>query len=439
MPAVTPSPTSSSVSPRGVNVPYKPRVRPHRVGPITAAMSAVNEGGKPAADAAADAGVPLGTLYFHLRSAKRHGGSPRRFHPKAVFTAQEEEELALNLQRLADMMRPLRAEDIRKVAYRFARQRRLKHKYNRKTKQLGRVWFYGFMRRRPELSVRKPQPTSRGRAWGFNKEAVFHFYDLVDKVVKQYNLEDYSIWNADETGLNVVPEIKRQRFVGRKGVKQFGMLTPGERGRNVTCVCACSASDSYIPPYFIFPSKTVDPTWYEHSGPPGCRGMGSKSGWQTATTFRKWLKYFVSVVKCDTSKKVLLLIDGHKSHEVLDCVEEATAMGVEMVSFPPHTTHRLQPLDVAVFGPFKQAFEAALLKELQSSTKDKLTWKDIPRLARQPYLQAATPLNAVNGFRRPGVFPTNRNAFAGERQSCSHTYPCTHSPPLPFTHIPFIR
>eukprot|EP00918_Siedleckia_nematoides_P002967 GHVU01006790.1.p1 GENE.GHVU01006790.1~~GHVU01006790.1.p1 ORF type:complete len:420 (+),score=44.21 GHVU01006790.1:26-1261(+) len=406
--------TATSTTNNEVPMPYEPRVSPNRIGPLKEALDAVHQGVKTAPQAAVDAGVPLPTLYFHLRQAKLHRRSQRPFHAKALFTSKEEDDLAANLKRLADMMRPLRPHDIRRVAYRFARQRRKEHNYNRRTKVLGRAWFLGFMKRHPELSVRKPQATSLGRAWGFNKESVMHFLDLMDNVVKEYDLHDYSIWNADETGLNVVPEIKRQRYVGRKGVKQFGMLTPGERGRNVTCVCACSAAGSYVPPYFIFPVQKVDPTWYDSCGPPGCQATGSKSGWQTAITFRRWLKYFVSVVKCDRSKRVLLVVDGHKSHEMLECVEEAKAMGVEMVSFPPHTTHRLQPLDVGVFGPFKQAYEASLLTELQSTKRPKLTWKDIPRLARMPYLQAATAQNAVSGFRGPGVFPVNRNAFAGE-------------------------
>eukprot|EP00918_Siedleckia_nematoides_P092491 GHVU01203108.1.p1 GENE.GHVU01203108.1~~GHVU01203108.1.p1 ORF type:complete len:189 (+),score=21.54 GHVU01203108.1:623-1189(+) len=147
------------------------------------AVATVQQGVKSAAQAAADAGVPRSTMYHNLKPPKR---APTSFHPKAVFTLAEEEELATQLQRLSDMMRPLRSADVRSVAYRFARQRRKEHAYNRRTKQLGRAWFNGFMERHPTLSVQKPQPTSRGRAWGFNKPAVMHFYDLLDGVVKQY-------------------------------------------------------------------------------------------------------------------------------------------------------------------------------------------------------------------------------------------------------------
>ena len=40
----------------------------------------------------------------------------------------------------------------------------------------------------------------------------------------------------------------------------------------------------------------------------------------------------------------------------------ATGMaGVVMVSLPPHTTHRLQPLDGAFLGPFGKYYDDALM------------------------------------------------------------------------------
>jgi hypothetical protein len=36
----------------------------------------------------------------------------------------------------------------------------------------------------------------------------------------------------------------------------------------------------------------------------------------------------------------------------LQTVEAGNMMGIDLLTFPAHTTHRLQPLDVSVFGPF---------------------------------------------------------------------------------------
>jgi hypothetical protein len=39
-------------------------------------------------------------------------------------------------------------------------------------------------------------------------------------------------------------------------------------------------------------------------------------------------------------------------------MEEAYKMGIDLLTLPAHTTHRLQPLDVSVFGPFKSYFKS---------------------------------------------------------------------------------
>ena len=51
---------------------------------------------------------------------------------------------------------------------------------------------------------------------------------------------------------------------------------------------------------------------------------------------------------------VLLLMDNHESHCTLDAINYCCENGMVVLTFPPHCTHRMQPLDVAFNGPFKQ-------------------------------------------------------------------------------------
>ena len=44
----------------------------------------------------------------------------------------------------------------------------------------------------------------------------------------------------------------------------------------------------------------------------------------------------------------MLLTDGHKSHLTLEVVDLCIKNEVILFCLPPHTTHALQPLDVAV-------------------------------------------------------------------------------------------
>ena len=53
-----------------------------------------------------------------------------------------------------------------------------------------------------------------------------------------------------------------------------------------------------------------------------------------------------------------MILDGHNTHVTLEVINQAKEAGLDMVSLPSHTSHALQPLDVAVFKPFKTAFRA---------------------------------------------------------------------------------
>ena len=58
--------------------------------------------------------------------------------------------------------------------------------------------------------------------------------------------------------------------------------------------------------------------------------------------------HFVDFVKPTKEETVVFILDSHVTHtNNLAATDMAREAGVVMVSLPPHTTHRLQPLDWA--------------------------------------------------------------------------------------------
>ena len=82
-----------------------------------------------------------------------------------------------------------------------------------------------------------------------------------------------------------------------------------------------------------------------------------------------------------------------------------------MLTIPPHTSHRLQPLDRCVYGPFKTAYNMATDAWLRSNPGKTVTIYDIPELVKQAQNSAMTPTNIVSGFESTGIFPYNRDLF----------------------------
>ncbi|VDI63991.1 Hypothetical predicted protein [Mytilus galloprovincialis] len=170
------------------------------------------------------------------------------------------------------------------------------------------------------------------------------------EVMDRYKFSASDIWNIDETGITTVQ--KPSKTVGAKGVKQVGGITSAGRGYLVTVCRSVNAIGNTIPPMMIFPRKHFK-DHFIRDGPQGVCGGAHPSGWMTAENFLIFLQHFVKHIKPSTAHPVLLLLDNHNSHLAVTILAFAKLNGIVMLSFPPHCSHKLQPLDRTVYGPLK--------------------------------------------------------------------------------------
>ena len=67
-----------------------------------------------------------------------------------------------------------------------------------------------------------------------------------------------------------------------------------------------------------------------------------------------------------SNRPPLLLLDGHSSHYNIEAITLARQNDVIIFTLVPHTTHEMQPLDTAVFGPLKNNWSEACHEYVQS-------------------------------------------------------------------------
>jgi hypothetical protein len=89
---------------------------------------------------------------------------------------------------------------------------------------------------------------------------------------------------------------------------------------------------------------------------------------------------------------VLILLDNHQSHLDIKVLDPAEENGVVM-SFPPHTSLQVQPLDVSVYGPFKNFVNSASEAWLNSNPGQTTIIYDIPFIVSQLLPIALPPQN----------------------------------------------
>lgn len=187
-----------------------------------------------------------------------------------------------------------------------------------------------------------------------------------------------------------------------------------ERGVNVTMLVFVNAIGSSTPPVFVFPRKKPNPELI-NGGPTGCVGLVHESGWMTADNFLVSLMHFHGIVKSTHEKPVLLIFDNHCSHIDYIIVKFAKDNGIILLTFPPHCSHALQPLDVSVFGPFKSALKKSHNQWLQAHPGKRISIKEVAHLCRIPYMEKITPANISPGFSQTGICPFNRNVIPATR------------------------
>ena len=270
-----------------------------------------------------------------------------------------------------------------------------------------RDWYYAFMSRHPKLVLKTPEAMSIARAMAFNKVNVEIFFNAYSDALARYNFTPDRIFNMDESGLSTV--MKPVKVVCERG-RPVASQVARERGSHMTFVGFVNAAGGFIPPVFIYARKKVN-HMFMRGTIEGSTGIPIHNGWMTGELFLETLKHFQARTYCSLDNKVLLIMDNAECHMNFHAVEYASQNGIVIVTLPPHTTAKLQPLDVSIFGPFKTKLRSLQNDYVISHPNVALTEYMLPELACEAWLTACTPRNILNGFSATGIWPLNRDIF----------------------------
>ncbi len=216
-------------------------------------------------------------------------------------------------------------------------------------------WIRGVMRRN-RITVRAVTHTAQqDKSTVAEKSAVIskYFHAVHQKTA---GLREPFIFNMDKTPCYY--DMKSNRTMHFKGEKQVDGSDSGHSKNRFTTVLCVSLSGTVIKTLIILKGLKKVPNV---ALPPKIDIAVSIGGSMNVKIMLQWIeKCFKSRGNYFANAKSVLFMDSYGSHkipEVLDALK--SKCNTEVVLIPPKTTSILQPLDVSLNSPFKNALRAA--------------------------------------------------------------------------------
>ena len=179
-----------------------------------------------------------------------------------------------------------------------------------KTKSVSSGWWESFVKRHPQLCIRKAEKVTYARLQATDPIVLDSYFDILEKTLEEYDLfEDPSrIFNCDETGISY--QHSPPSVVAVKGQHHPRVVTGSKR--HVTVLACANASGYYLPPLVVMKRKTL-PASILYGEVPGTLYSLSDSSWLDSDTFDHWFSNHF-LVHAPPARPLLLLLDGHSTH-----------------------------------------------------------------------------------------------------------------------------
>ena len=95
----------------------------------------------------------------------------------------------------------------------------------------------------------------------------------------------------------------------------------------------------------------------------------------------------------------------------LDVIDLCRQKDIILFCLPPHMTHTLQPLDVAVFKSLKDNYSKTVRSLIFAKPSFVVTKREFSKVIRVPFEHAFSITNLKAGFSKCGIDPFNPDAI----------------------------
>ena len=249
--------------------------------------------------------------------------------------------------------------------------------------------------------------------------------DFFSKHSHLFERDPRLIFNMDETSVSSNKKFKVIVSKGRIPLSETDPIFP-----HMSACVTVSAAGHVMKPMLILKNKK------------SLRGLEdvkdlayfatSPTGWMNKKLFTYWgltflaeiARYRLALPKNLRDKRILLVVDGHRSRANYFIARVFDIYSIDILVFPGHTSHLLQPFDVSIASPLKTAYQKRLAR-YNLNINGRKGMKEIRLMMIKCILdainEAASSTNIQSGFRASGLCPLNKEVPLSSKYAMDNT------------------
>lgn len=270
-------------------------------------------------------------------------------------------------------------------------------------------WATRYLQRHhKELLKKKQKPIELARKEAHEPEHIRQWFIDLKQLMKHWNVKWIDVYNMDESGFRIgIGGIEYVIASAADGGKRLWASCETNR-THITSVDAIGTDGWFSEPFLILKGKDLQERWFTATDLSNEASLAvSESGYANDELCYEFIIRFEQQTRQRADGRFrLLLMDNYGSHAIKEILEYLWKHDVIPYTLPPHTSHFLQPLDVAVFQQYKHYHKQAVNDANYTGCLDYSNMEflaavtDIRKKAFQRHIVKA-------GWRKAGLHPWN--------------------------------